>query len=719
MAKALTILFAFLFLFGLNGRTTHIIGGEMYYQCLGNETYQVTLKIYRDCSANNTNNTQFDANANVGIYEANSGAYVQTIFLPFPGANTVPVTASNPCMQSPPSLCVEEAIYTGTLILPDLAGGYDIVYQRCCRNPSTTNITASQTYGITLTAHVPEPQLATCNSSPSFTNYPPLVLCVGENIYFDHSATDADGDVLVYEICTPFTGGSQINPAPNPPLPPPFSLVPWGVGYTINDQLGTTSTLNIDANTGLLTGTPMTQGMFVVGICVKEYRNGVLIGTSTRDFQFTVTQCTSNVVASLPDQTQFCTGYNINFQNNCLNAITYDWDFGDPTTTTDSSDLFAPSYTYPDSGLYTVTLIANPGWPCADTSYNTFQVSPPLVANLPLFPPQCITSNSFDFLANGNFSSQADLSWNFGFNATPTLSNQTEPNGVVYADTGHHVVTVTVSDFGCETTIVDTISIYPEPVPEFSYPAELACVPYTVQFSDVSFSWGGLEYFWEFGDGGTSTDQNPVYTYDQTGIFDVSLTIHSDTGCVVTKTFELQDLITVYPSPTAAISVTPLETSIFTPLVTVTDQSFDSELHEIHMGDGFFTEDRYVEHMYTDTGYFEVMQVVVNDLGCTDTAIVTIYIRPEYTMYVPNTFTPNGDGKNDIFMPMVDGITEYEFTIYNRWGQAIFHTDDHKRGWDGTINNDPSPIDTYVYQIKLMDVNNKFHMATGHVNLVR
>jgi gliding motility-associated-like protein len=701
-----------------SSNATHIVGGELYYQCLGGNDYLITLKVYRDCSSNNTNNTQFDFQAGITIFNS-AGATMATMQLQLPPVNNIPVVTSNPCLASPPNICVEEAIYSGTVTLPAIQGGYDIVYQRCCRNPSTVNLQNSQSLGITLTSQIPDLTQAACNSSPSYNNYPPLVLCNGDNFSFDHSANDIDGDSLVYELCTPYHGASNTNPAPFPGSPPPFTYVTWASGYSASNPINGSPGLTIDPNTGMMGGTPTTNGQFVVGVCVKEYRNGIFLGQTVRDFQFTVTNCVQNIVAAIPNQVTFCAGYTITFQNNSQGAISHHWDFGVPNTLADTSNQFGPTFTFPTSGTYTVMLIANPGWTCADTAYTTVEISPPLIASFDPVAGQCITGNSFDFNPVGNFGNTGDFYWYFGPDATPTTSTEEFPSNITYSDSGHHVVSLTVSDFGCNTTYTDTVVVFPEPTIDFIYPQQIGCQPYRVQFTDSSLAWTDISYLWDFGDGNSSTEQNPMHTYEDVGTFDVTLTIQTDSGCVSTLTFPQDDIIVVRPSPTANFIATPIETSIYNPFVTVSDMSIDSDLHQFFMGDGFSTEDRFVEHTYSDTGFFNVMQVVENEFGCTDTMIVSVYIEPEFTLFAPNAFTPNGDGLNEIFKPEVFGAVEYEFLVFDRWGQIIFQTTDPKAGWNGKLQGKDSPIGTYVFKIALIDFNKERYFKTGSFTLIR
>jgi hypothetical protein len=149
---------------------THIIGGEITYIYLGANTYQITLKVYRDCSGSG-----YDNPLHITIFDT-SGVVNQTINIPFPGAITLPNDANNPCLVIPPNICVEEAIYETVVVLPPITGGYDIVWQRCCRNGSILNIDQPINTGSTYLIHIPGP-FAFENGTPKYNQFPPTVVC--------------------------------------------------------------------------------------------------------------------------------------------------------------------------------------------------------------------------------------------------------------------------------------------------------------------------------------------------------------------------------------------------------------------------------------------------------------------------------------------------------------------------------------------------------------
>ncbi|MGQ0827456.1 MAG: gliding motility-associated C-terminal domain-containing protein [Bacteroidota bacterium] len=347
------------------GYATHIVGGELNYKCLGNNQYEIRLRVYRDCF---TGVPDFDKPAYVGVFGSNN-ALLQKITMTYRGKITLPPTLAqqNPCIKTPTNICVEVTEYIETVTLPPRAGGYQLAYQRCCRNPTIDNLTNPGNQGATYYAVIPD-QAVSCNSNPLFKNWPPIFLCANQPVVFDHSATDNEGDVIVYSLCSPFHGGTTGNPQPNPPNNPPYTFVNFKAPYTATDPLGGIP-LSINSSTGLLTGIPTTIGQFVVGVCADEYRNGVLISTTKRDFQFNVVACQPDVSAAAASYVSDCTNHTVTFTNNSIGSTTFSWNFGDPTTTADVSTVAAPTYTYPYVGTFTVTLIAfnNSNPACNDT----------------------------------------------------------------------------------------------------------------------------------------------------------------------------------------------------------------------------------------------------------------------------------------------------------------------------------------------------------------
>lgn len=283
MKKLIFALFTFISTFA---SASHIVGGEVYYDSLGNDMYRVTFEIYRDCAGSN-----FDSPLQYTVFNDNGTIYSQ-YSIPLPTPDTLAVVYDDPCVTPPTDICVERAIYIDTITLPATVAGYYMTYQRCCWAGNIINIVDPGDWGLTIRCDIPGTDLVTNdNNSARFNNYPPIVLCSGQTFDFDHSAFDLDGDSLVYSICTPPTINISVGAEPNPEAPEPYADVLWETGFSGTAPFGTGSTMVIDPQTGLLSITPGLLGTFVAAVCVEEYRDGVLINQKSRTYGYRVTNC--------------------------------------------------------------------------------------------------------------------------------------------------------------------------------------------------------------------------------------------------------------------------------------------------------------------------------------------------------------------------------------------------------------------------------------------
>lgn len=521
----------------------HIIGGEIYYDHLGGSSYRVTLDLYRDCGPGVT---AFDASVQIRAFTS-TGAVHSTQTISYAGETIVPVVIPNPCLAAPPNVCVATTRYQAIFNLPPSAGGYTISYQRCCRVPSILNLLQPGNQGLTCTVRVPG-QPNSDNDSPRFANYPPIVICVGETLVFDHSALDADGDSLAYLLCTPLHGGSMADPAPTPG-PPPYTGVPWGPGYTGAYQLDSSPPMSIDPVTGQLSVSPTQQGAYAVGVCVQEYRNGVLLGTSTRDFTFTVVICDANIVAGVADQQPgaACAGLTQVFVNQSVNGQFWAWNFGDPSTMADTSSATAPTWTYSAPGTYTVMLVANPGWPCADTSFAEYSVYEPIDPQFTTPANLCGVSD-ITFQATGNFGAAALIGWDFGTGATPGTASGAQASAS-FATDGLQDVTLTITDNGCTESFTAAVGVFPQPVAGIA-PQDQFCTSLT--YNMVNTSTDATSYHWDLGDPNTLADTSvaasPSWTYAGPGTYTVTLVANGPGPCSSSTTSVFDVYVNLSPT---------------------------------------------------------------------------------------------------------------------------------------------------------------------------
>ena len=319
-------------------------------------------------------------------------------------------------------------------------------------------------------------------------------------------------------------------------------------------------------------------------------------------------------------------------------------------------------------------------------------------------------------ISSGSISSYI---WNFG-DSTAT-SNAVNPVHI-FTDPGTYNETlIAVSNNGCTDTITQQITVFPNPVPAFSYSQAAGCGPLTIYFTDSSYVSSGniMSWFWDFGNGLTSTMQNPSTVYTASGTYGVSLTVTTNNGC--TETIQMPNIITIYPSPEAIFTPDPAIAPITYPVITFNNSSSGANSWSWTFGDGLGSNEWEPVHTYPDTGWYEVWLTVINTFGCVDTMMQMVYIQPEFTLYIPNAFTPNSDGVNDNFTISGIGIIDATMNIWNRWGENIYTSADLKNGWDGSVQKDNGVAqqDVYVYDVVVLDVFGKSHRHTGTVTLVR
>jgi gliding motility-associated-like protein len=345
------------------------------------------------------------------------------------------------------------------------------------------------------------------------------------------------------------------------------------------------------------------------------------------------------------------------------------------------------------------------------------------------------TTSVFVYTNNMSASMYATPSICIGQNATLTASvNGSNLSGIYWSNnlgtgTGPFVVTPTVTTTysvivtnNCGATVASTATVQVHPLPQIhlSPQTATACDHVVLQFSDTNSANAGSHYFWTFGDGGSSSQTSPSHTYSQAGTFTVNVTVTSGYGCSASaQTFCTAMVIT---SPVANFtSDPPLETSIVNPAFRFYDQSTNATSRLWDFGDGQTSTLENPHHLYASTGIYTVKLIVYNNGMCIDSIIKTVEVQPEFTFYVPNTFTPNGDHINDVFNGKGMEIIEFEMLIFDRWGNEIFKSNDLHTGWDGRANGgaEIAQEDVYVYKISLKDFKGSPHYYNGHVNLVK
>jgi gliding motility-associated-like protein len=623
---------------------------------------------------------------------------------------------NNPCLQAPTDVCVEEAVFIDTINLPPIPGGYQLSYERCCRNQTLKNIVNPLGTGATYYTVIPDTSVVLTNGSPKYNNFPPIFICANEEIAFDHAATDPDGDSLVYELCTPYQGADDVDPYPIPSHSPPYAFVTYNSGFNTNNPLGfdplTGAPLTIDPQTGFLTGKPDQIGQFVVGVCVSEYRNGILLSINKRDFQFNVTNCPPVSVASLPSNIKEC-GYTINFQNLSVNAFNSFWDFGDTTTLADTSVIFSPSYTYPDTGNYNVTLIINKGLICADTAgsvahiYHSIDGADFIANNACARTP--LQFRDISILTEGP---ELRRLWNFGDGSSDTIKNPFH----TYAIAKDYIITlIAYNRNGCTDTARKTITIYPFPTPYAGNDTTI-CNGITFQLKGS----GGPDYLWNNTSELSCTScSSPFASPIQSTYYILSVT--NTFGCTAKDSVYVIVRPAIIPVPSFTYSGRCYSEPV---LFKGEVNNFDffcrkSVQWQWNFGDGNSSTEQNPIHLFAGSGPYQVSLKASSD---SPPAIQSIsLLSPDSCLkniFVPNTFTPNGDGMNDVLYLRTINSKKILFRIYNRWGEEIFRTENLHEGWDGTYKGEKLRSQVFVYQADVTFYDDSQKVQKGNLTLV-
>lgn len=291
-------LFVFILFAPLLAKASHLVGGSMSYEYLGqsgsNYRYRVTLKMYRDCQ---TSATEFDPSITVAAYE-NEGNFPQVGLFEFffTGETAVNPPQGTNCGGSLPQVCIKEAIYSQIISLPASTAGYHIVWQRCCRNTQQNlQDNVGQTYFATITP------TSIVNSSPYFNGVPAPYICISDTTTYLNGATDPDGDSLSYKLVPPWGEPLGGNPQFDPPdfWSLPNTQAAYKNGFSSNLPFGANGIATVNVNNGLTTMLAPAMGLYSIAIEVTEWRNGVRLSSVRLDVQIIVVNCTPNATPAI------------------------------------------------------------------------------------------------------------------------------------------------------------------------------------------------------------------------------------------------------------------------------------------------------------------------------------------------------------------------------------------------------------------------------------
>lgn len=448
---------------------------------------------------------------------------------------------------------------------------------------------------------------------------------------------------------------------------------------------------------------PVKLSLQISGLCIAESQKLITIYPRPKaDFVF------KNNCVGVPFV------FNDNSTVSAGSILQRNWNLG---TKTDVGTLVTNTYT--TDGTIPVSLSVITDFGCRDTIIKPIIVFPaPLVSFTTLNNCFRDTTKFVDTvsLSSGNIVS---YDWEFGDGYIDT--GRFPSHG--YLKFGKFYPSLKVrTNNDCIDSAREQIIINPLPRIRININDTDGCRPYDMFFEDVSTILTGVieKRTWQFGDGETDTGKNIIHTYKKAGDFSPILTVESEFGCKSDSLF--QDFVTVYDLPKAEFVYTPDSVSFFNPIITITDSSSTDVLKwKWDFGNGDISGEPSPVYEYRDTGRYTIRQIVTTINGCEDTAFGKVFISPDYTMFIPNAFTPDAGELNPTFGPsgIFQGIVEYKMDIYNRWGEKMFETDDIYKRWDGKYKDDEATNGVYIYQISIMDYFHKRRHYRGTVLLMR
>jgi gliding motility-associated-like protein len=313
----------------------------------------------------------------------------------------------------------------------------------------------------------------------------------------------------------------------------------------------------------------------------------------------------------------------------------------------------------------------------------------------------------------GSAPNTATATWGWSGGTVQTGSGL-GPYTVKYDRSG--IVSLTVKDGSCASVARSIlINVIPAPVAAFTLDDPAGCFPFSVAFNNQTQN--GDAWKWSFGDGGASTSPSPSHTYNNAGVYSVTLIASSQGKCF--DTLEQKDLVQVKEYPEAAFTATPGENipvELHLANFSFTNGSQKANGYQWDFGDSTTSTTANPAHQYQEPGNYIVTLKAINEIGCVDTAVRQFFmVIPDKVLIIPNAFSPNGDGINDTWeIAGLRFITDCQVEIFNRWGQSIYNSKGYAAPWDGTWKGKPIPVATYYYIIKTVTRN--YH---GWVTLVR
>jgi len=423
--------------------------------------------------------------------------------------------------------------------------------------------------------------------------------------------------------------------------------------------------------------------------------------------------------------------WNFSFNSNLSPnvPVTHHNPVADSTYTVDGRPLYVytlpVTYQFLATGVYSIKLIANvtsvDG--CSGAKEYNFDITvlDGVIANYTVTTPNCLNNPiQFTDASNGQGTTLTQWLWDFGNSTTGNVQNPVK----TYTTAGTYSVKLrSVNNIGCYADVTKPVVVLPLPTASFTSD-DPTCVNNTVHFTSTSTGNGSTinAWNWTFHDATTATGSATTKTYTAPGTFDVKLKIATDAGCLDSITKQV-NILGILGSPAVTVSNTTFNSITFqwTAITGATG-------YEVSVNGGAYqtpsSGSTGLTHIVNGLAANQTVTITVRALGtlvCQEnTGLATgTTILPSLDIFVPNTFTPNGDGQNDILKVYGNNIQTLNMMVFSQWGEKVFETKDPNQGWDGTYKGKQQPVGVYVYVVQVTTADGKIFSKKGSVNLIR
>lgn len=419
--------------------------------------------------------------------------------------------------------------------------------------------------------------------------------------------------------------------------------------------------------------------------------------------------------------TSGCAPLSVNFFNNTINGLSFIWNFGDGSPT---STAFAPSHTFTAAGTYTVTLSATNSSACFVTNdtakiiitVDTNNITPDFTYTVTdsCGPYKATFTNTSILGSTPGASAFTTYNWYFSDGGSFTGTTPPEHN---FPSSGTYTVTLVMTDTtACNSpdTVSKVFSLNGFDVSgTFTMPDTVCLGTAVTPLTTIS---NATTVSWVFGDGGTSGSASASHTYTAVGTYIIVMIVENPNSCNGADTFT--KAVTVVNGPTADFSFQPNPPVANTP-TSFTNLSTNATYYTWEFGDGITSSETNPTHQYTKTGTYTACLTARNGSNCPAKLCREVSADIVPIVGLPSGFSPNGDGENDVLYVRGAAIGKMNLKIFNRWGQLIFESDSQSKGWDGSFNGEPQPIEAYGYVLTVTFIDGTFKTLKGNVTLLR